>query len=67
MIRWALVAFVIAVISSIADLTGRGPAASLAGDVAIAALLFGVIVTIITWISRDQVQDDESVGRPWSP
>ena len=67
MIRWALVSFVIAVVASIVELAEKGIASSFAGDVSIAALLFGVIVSLITWVSRDQMDEDESVGRPWSP
>jgi len=67
MIRWALVAFVIAILASVVEIADRGTAAFIAGDVAIAAFLFGLIVTLITWISRNQMDEDSAVGKPWKP
>jgi uncharacterized membrane protein YtjA (UPF0391 family) len=67
MIRWALVAFVIAVICAILDFSGRGPASAFAGDVSIAAFMFAAISSVIAWISRNQMDEDTHVGKPWSP
>ena len=67
MIRWALVAFVIAILAAVSEMGSGGAYASLAGDVAIAAFLFGGIVMVIGWVSREQMEEDEAVGRPWGP
>jgi hypothetical protein len=64
MIRWALVGFVIAVISAVAALGGSGKEAQLSIDVAIAGFLFAVVVSLVTWISRDDIRAAER-PRQW--
>lgn len=66
MVRWALVAFVIAILTSVGGIAGSS-SAGLVVDVAIAAFLFGAVTLTIAWVSREQMERDEQVGKPWSP
>lgn len=66
MVRWALVAFVIAILTSVGGIAG-GSNGGLVVDVAIAAFLFGAVTLTIAWVSREQTTVDEEVGKPWSP
>jgi uncharacterized membrane protein YtjA (UPF0391 family) len=64
MIRWALVSFVIAIVAAFAALTGNASAIDL--DIAIAAFLFGAVVFLVSWISRDELAEEEEPKHTWS-
>lgn len=64
MIRWALVSFVVAIVAAFAAFTGNSAPLDL--DIAIAAFLFGAVISLVSWISRDELAEEEAARRFWS-